>query len=109
MLTLKVEARAVSSSEDMVGKVPEKVARLAAPMVLSMSVFSAVTLAAPVLSRVMPWVTVSPKLTLASGAKKSVYTMPLTWLAPCIVKVVASLVLTNMGAAKVTLNVAAVM
>ena len=38
----------------MVGKVLEKVARLAAPIVLSMSVFSAVTLAAPVLSWVKP-------------------------------------------------------
>ena len=56
----------------MVGKLVEKVARLAAPMVLSMSVLSADMLAAPVLRRVMPWVTVPRKLTLASGASKSV-------------------------------------
>ena len=69
---MNAPARAVNSRDDMVGKVLEKVARLAAPMVLSMSVLSAVRLAAPVLNRVMPWVTVPPKLTLASGVSKSV-------------------------------------
>ena len=69
---LKLAARALSCSEEMVGSVLEKPARVVAPMVASMSVLSAVMLAAPVLRRVRPWVTAPVRLMLASGASRSV-------------------------------------
>ena len=72
MLTSKLAARALSCRDEMVGRLVEKPARVVAPMVASMSVLSAVMLAAPVLSWVRPCLTVPLRLMLASGASRSV-------------------------------------
>ena len=72
MLTSKLAARALSCSEEMVGRLVENPARVVAPTVASMSVLSALMLAAPVFSWVRPCFTVPVRLMLASGASRSV-------------------------------------